>query len=119
MHAPKVRFAGFESTSAVHAFESQLQPGVYTLHFEHRGQADEFSYRTPDELRGRFADALEQEKDRPVSDAEGELIRLFNRLDEGGEVAGAALATGATFAKDIFEVQGFGPYRGKSYPAVA
>lgn len=116
---PMVRFAGFESTSAVTAHESQLQPGIYTLHFEHRGQADEFSYRTPDDIRGRFADALEREKDLPVSDPERELIRLFNRQDEGGEVAGAALAAGAAFAKDIFEVQGFGPYRGKSYPVVA
>ncbi|WP_331745535.1 YecA family protein [Streptomyces mirabilis] len=116
---PVVRFAGFESTSAVTAHESQLQPGVYTLHFEHRGQADEFSYRAPEEIRGRFTDVLEREKDLPVSDAEGVLIRLFNRLDEGGEVAGAALVAGAAFAKDIFEVQGFGPFRGKHYPTVA
>jgi hypothetical protein len=116
---PMVRFAGFESTSAVHALESQLQPGVYTLHFEHGRRADDFSYRTPDEIRGRFADALAREKDLTFSDPEGDLIRLFNRLDEQGEVAGAALAAGAAFAKDIFKVQGFGPYRDKSYPVVA
>ncbi|MER6377703.1 YecA/YgfB family protein [Streptomyces mirabilis] len=116
---PVVWFAGFESTSAVTAHESQLQPGVYTLHFEHRGQADEFSYRSPDEIRSRFTDVLAREKDLPVSDPEGVLIRLFNRLDEGGEVTGAALVAGAAFAKDIFEVQGLGPFRGKNYPVVA
>ncbi|MEW5542354.1 SEC-C domain-containing protein [Streptomyces cyaneofuscatus] len=119
---PVVRFVGFESTSAVTAHESGLQPGTYTLHFEHRGQADEFSYRTPEEIRERFADVLVREKDLPVSDAEGVLVRLFNRLDdedEGDVVTGAALAAGAAFAKDIFKVQGLGAFEGKQYPVVA
>ncbi|MFD7431203.1 hypothetical protein ACFV6Z_29750 [Streptomyces sp. NPDC059818] len=108
MREPLVRFVGFESTSAVFAHESVLQKGVHTVHFEHRGQADEFSYHSPDEIRDRFADALAQEQDLPVSDAEGVLIRLFNRLDDGGEgdvVTGAALIAGAAFAKDVFKVQ--------------
>ncbi|MFE7568506.1 SEC-C metal-binding domain-containing protein [Streptomyces sp. NPDC057539] len=117
-----VRFVGFESTSAVTAHESGLQPGVHTLHFEHQGHADEFSYRSPDEIRERFADALAREQDLPVSDAEGVLIRLFNRLDDGGEgdvVTGAALIAGAAFAKEVFKVQGMKAFAGKEYPTVA
>ncbi|MFE1852144.1 hypothetical protein [Streptomyces sp. NPDC059489] len=52
-----VRFAGFESTYAVFAQESGLQPGIYTLYFEHRGEADEFSHREAGEIRDRFAEA--------------------------------------------------------------
>jgi hypothetical protein len=117
-----VRFAGFESTHAVFAHESGLQPGVYTLHFEHRGQAAEFSYREADEIRERFAEILALERELPVSDWEHVLVRLFNRLDDGGEgdvVTGAALAAGAAFAKDIFKLQGLQPFQGKSYPTVA
>ncbi|WCN05137.1 SEC-C metal-binding domain-containing protein [Streptomyces sp. M92] len=117
-----VRFVGFESTRAVIAHESGLQPGVYTLHFEHQGQADEFSYHSPDELRDRFAKTLASEQDLPVSDAEGVLIRLFNRLDDEGEgdvVTGAALIAGAAFAKDIFKVQGMKAFASKEYPTVA
>ncbi|MFJ4519214.1 SEC-C metal-binding domain-containing protein [Streptomyces sp. NPDC088816] len=117
-----VRFVGFESTSAVIAHESGLQPGIYTLHFEHQGQADEFSYHSPEELRDRFADALTSEPDLRVSDAEGVLIRLFNRLDdedEGDVVTGAALIAGAAFAKNVFKVQGMKAFAGKHYPAVA
>ncbi|MFF2601329.1 hypothetical protein ACFVVB_19855 [Streptomyces californicus] len=100
---------GFESTSAVIAHESGLQPGVHTLRFEHQGHADEFSYRSPDEIQDRFADALAREQDLPVSGAEEVLVRLFNRLDDRGEgdvVTGAALIAGAAFAKNIFQVQG-------------
>ncbi|MCE7082966.1 SEC-C metal-binding domain-containing protein [Streptomyces sp. ST2-7A] len=117
-----VRFAGFESTHAVFAHESGLQPGVYTLHFEHRGQADEFSYRKAGEIRERFAEALAGEQELPVSNWENVLVRLFNRIDDGGEgdvVTGAALAAGAAFAKDIFKLQGLKAFRGKSYPTVA
>ncbi|MEU6551257.1 SEC-C domain-containing protein [Streptomyces sp. NPDC046915] len=116
---PVMRFAGFRSTSAVTARESQLQPGVHTLHFEHRGQADEFSYRSPEEIRDRFADVLAREKDLPVSDPEGALIRPFSRLDEGGEVTGAALVAGAAFAKDVFAMPGLEPFRGKHHLTVA
>ena len=82
---------------ATHDIEikTDLTESYYTLHFEHSGQADEFSYRTPEEIRERFADVLAREKDLPVSDAEGVLVRLFNRLDdedEGDVVTGAALA---------------------------
>ncbi|WP_413114449.1 SEC-C metal-binding domain-containing protein [Streptomyces sp. CY1] len=117
-----VRFVGFESTSAVIAHESGLQPGVHTLHFEHKGHRDEFSYHSPEEVQERFADALARERDLPVSDAEELLIRLFNRLDDHGEgdvVTGAALIAGAAFAKDIFKVQGMKAFAGKHYPAVA
>ncbi|MEU9015902.1 hypothetical protein AB0D12_40970 [Streptomyces sp. NPDC048479] len=103
-----VRFVGFESTSAVNTHESGLQPGVHTLHFEHQGHADEFSYHSPDEIQERFTDALASERDLPVSDAEGVLIRLFNRLDDDGDgdvVTGAALIAGAAFAKDVFNLQ--------------
>jgi hypothetical protein len=117
-----VRFVGFESTSSVFAHESGLQSGVHTLHFEHQGHADEFSYRSPDEIRDRFTDALASERDLPVSDAEGVLIRLFNRVDDGGDgavVTGAALVAGAAFAKDVFQVQGMKAFAGKQYPATA
>ncbi|MGW2586184.1 SEC-C metal-binding domain-containing protein [Streptomyces virginiae] len=117
-----VRFVGFESTSSVFAHESGLQRGVHTLHFEHRGHADEFSYRTSDEIEERFSSALEGERDLRFSEAEGVLIRLFNRLDDGGEgdvVTGAALIAGAAFAKDIFKLQGMGAFQGKHYPTVA
>lgn len=106
---PQVRFAGFPATSAVSAMESGLQPGHHVLHFEHRDMAEEFSYRSPQELQERFASALASQRCVDVSEPEGELIRLFNRLDDGGEgdvVTGAALAVGAVFAKDIFKVQG-------------
>ncbi|WP_055558243.1 SEC-C metal-binding domain-containing protein [Streptomyces sp. NBRC 110028] len=117
-----VRFVGFESTSAVGAHESGLQPGVHTLHFEHERHLDEFSYRAPEEIRERFADALAGERDLPVSDAEELLIRLFNRIDDQGEgdvVTGAALIAGAAFAKDVFKVQGMKAFAGKQYPTVA
>jgi hypothetical protein len=117
-----VRFVGFESTSTVIAHESGLQAGTYTLHFEHQGHADEFSYHTPDEIRDRFADALAREQDLPISASEGVLIRLFNRLDDEGDgdvVTGAALVAGAAFAKDIFKVQGLDDFQGKHYPTVA
>ncbi|MFP1665933.1 hypothetical protein ACLCDR_31450 [Streptomyces cavourensis] len=117
-----VRFVGFESTSTVFAYESGLQKGVHTLHFEHRGQADEFSYHSPGEIRERFADALAREKDLPVSETEQVLVRLFNRLDDKGEgdvVTGAALIAGAAFAKNVFKVQGLRTFAGKEYPAVA
>ncbi|MET8330057.1 SEC-C metal-binding domain-containing protein [Streptomyces sp. NPDC005181] len=117
-----VRFVGFESTKAVIAHESELQRGIHTLHFEHHGHADEFSYHSPDEIQERFSDALAREQDLPVTDAESVLIRLFNRLDDGGEgdvVTGAALVAGAAFAKDVFKVQGMKTFVGKHYPAVA
>ncbi|MET9107117.1 SEC-C metal-binding domain-containing protein [Streptomyces zhihengii] len=117
-----VRFVGFESTSSVIAHESGLQQGVHTLHFAHQKQVDEFSYHSPDEIQDRFADALANERDLPVSDAEQVLIALFNRLDDEGDgavVTGAALAAGAAFAKDVFLVQGMKRFTAKPYRAVA
>ncbi|MFC8131342.1 YecA family protein [Streptomyces sp. NPDC057302] len=117
-----VRFAGFEATSAVTVHESGLQPGVYTLHFEHRGQAEEFSYHEADEVRDRFAEALACEEELPVAGGEDVLVRLFNRVDDDGEgdvVTGAALAAGAAFAKDIFKLQGLNAFQGEHYPTVA
>lgn len=48
------------------------------------------------------------------------LIRLFNQLGGvGGAVTGAALASGAAFAKDVFTLRGMGTFAGREYPAVA
>jgi hypothetical protein len=95
---------------------------VRTLCFELQGQADEFSYRRPDEIQDRYNDVLTREQDLPVGEPEGVLIRLFNRLDDGGEgdvVTGAALIAGAAFAEDIFKLQGLDAFRGRHHPTVA
>jgi hypothetical protein len=120
VRVPKVRFIGFTTTHAVHAMESQLQKGTYVLHFEQHGVADEFSYQAPEQVRDRFADRLAHQHSIEVSESERELIRLFNRVDDGDDgdvVTGAALAAGAVFAKDVFQVQGMKAF-GKNYAGV-
>ncbi|WP_406426595.1 YecA family protein [Streptomyces sp. NBC_00147] len=114
-----VRFAGFRDTRAVFAHESGLQPGIHTLHFEQSERADDFSYRTPTDIQERFAKALAEEEELPLSDAEAALVRLFNRVDDhddGDVVTGAALIAGAAFAKDIFRLQGLKAFRTDTYP---
>ncbi|WP_328755506.1 SEC-C domain-containing protein [Streptomyces sp. NBC_00269] len=117
-----MRFAGFRETSGVFAHESGLQPGVYTMHFEQAQRADDFSYRDAAGVRERFAKALADEEELSLSDAEAELVRLFNRVndhDDGDVVTGAALVAGAAFAKDVFRLQGLNAFQGKHYPTVA
>ncbi|WP_069885807.1 YecA family protein [Streptomyces luteocolor] len=117
-----MQFAGFRETRSVFAHESGLQPGVYTLHFEQAQRADDFSYRGAAGVRERFAKVLAAEEDLPLSDAEAELVRLFNRVsdhDDGDVVTGAALITGAAFAKDVFRLRGLKAFQGKHYPTIA
>lgn len=111
-----IRMAGFRSTSGVVAFESQLQKGVYVLHFAHDGFVGDFRYSGPEDLADRYAELLDEESPPPLTSAETDLVRLFNEHSDAGDtVAGAALMAGASFAKNISEVQGMHVFAQSGY----
>ena len=112
----EIRVAGFTRTSRVRERRSGLQKETHVLHFEQADFVDQFSYSRPDELADRYTALLASEEIPELSQAESSLIRLFNEYsDMGSAVTRAALMAGASFAKDIKNVQGMHTFAESGY----
>jgi hypothetical protein len=111
---------GYRRTTDAVVAPSEIEPDVHTLQLTLEDPVGQWSWVDGSEVADRYQKALGREADIAISDAEEQLVRLFNDWGEDSDtVAGAAVMAGGAFLRGIRQLQRAGPITDQTYATMA